>query len=714
MQEPIPNLLESWKEIAAFLGRDKRTAMRWAEKHAMPVHRYPGFKQGRVFAYRSELDRWLETFVHSEVDQTTGKDLETLLTDEGRYGESSPRADSDSSLEEPNLSRGLLTSVPQTVQAYSPSESELHKKHNRVAPAWTRKWSAPLFIAILVSAVTIFALFRTGARSIASPKPAGLIQLTEDGRTKDGLRTDGTNLFFTETIGMNRILVSAPLAGGSMRQIPLSFSNVFLEDVSRDGRMLLVLSKVGMESAGQLWMVPALGGGPIRIGQIDCMEARWSPDGRAIAYTNAGRIYTTDSMGREPRLIADFGAKVTNIIWSPDGRRLRFLQADEKKQETLPWELSSGSSGSFVGSDARRFSLGYSCCADWTWTGDGREFAYIAGKEAKKESHSRSDLSDQNLILTGWFGKQRESVINLGRVQILASSTKTSKLYLLISSAERGELLRFNQRQKAFESYLPGLSARDLSFSKDGQWLSYSPTKDRSLWRSRADGTQALQLVGPPMEGALPAWSPDGRQIAFMGRLPGKAWRVYLVGRDGGTPREALAGDENQGAPSWSPDGKSISFARVACEADNSCGIFVFDLDTGGVRLIPDSETLRTARWSPDGKYIAALERETHAVKIFDLNERRWNTVADNVTGDVLIWSKDSKSVYVSCAFHEMPTIDKIRISDHSRSIVVDLIPLQKMPGVLEMWFGLSPNDSPIVLHMHTSSEVYAFDPIEP
>ena len=64
--------------------------------------------------------------------------------------------------------------------------------------------------------------------------------------------------------------------------------------------------------------------------------------------------------------------------------------------------------------------------------------------------------------------------------------------------------------------------------------------------------------------------------------------------------------------------------------------------------------------------------------------------------------------------FHEMPTIDKIRISDHSRSIVVDLIPLQKMPGVLEMWFGLSPNDSPIVLHMHTSSEVYAFDPIEP
>ena len=50
--------LESWKDIAEHVGRDMRTAMRWAE-HGMPVHRVPGGKRGRVFAYAQEIDNWL-------------------------------------------------------------------------------------------------------------------------------------------------------------------------------------------------------------------------------------------------------------------------------------------------------------------------------------------------------------------------------------------------------------------------------------------------------------------------------------------------------------------------------------------------------------------------------------------------------------------------------------------------------------------------------
>lgn len=50
--------LDSWKEIAEHVGRDMRTAMRWAE-HGMPVHRVPGGKRGRVFAYAQEIDDWL-------------------------------------------------------------------------------------------------------------------------------------------------------------------------------------------------------------------------------------------------------------------------------------------------------------------------------------------------------------------------------------------------------------------------------------------------------------------------------------------------------------------------------------------------------------------------------------------------------------------------------------------------------------------------------
>src|SRR3989442_4764042 len=50
--------LDSWKEIAAYLKRDESTVRRW-EEEGLPVHRYPHKKKASVFAYRSEIDRWL-------------------------------------------------------------------------------------------------------------------------------------------------------------------------------------------------------------------------------------------------------------------------------------------------------------------------------------------------------------------------------------------------------------------------------------------------------------------------------------------------------------------------------------------------------------------------------------------------------------------------------------------------------------------------------
>lgn len=61
MAENAIERLESWKEIASFIGRDERTAMRWAKEQGMPVRRDPASKRGRVFAYRSELAIWVDS-----------------------------------------------------------------------------------------------------------------------------------------------------------------------------------------------------------------------------------------------------------------------------------------------------------------------------------------------------------------------------------------------------------------------------------------------------------------------------------------------------------------------------------------------------------------------------------------------------------------------------------------------------------------------------
>ncbi|HWI16195.1 MAG TPA: hypothetical protein VNT81_00500 [Vicinamibacterales bacterium] len=53
--------LDSWKAIAAYLGRDAGTVRRWERTRGLPVHRVPGGKGSSVFAYTGEIDRWLES-----------------------------------------------------------------------------------------------------------------------------------------------------------------------------------------------------------------------------------------------------------------------------------------------------------------------------------------------------------------------------------------------------------------------------------------------------------------------------------------------------------------------------------------------------------------------------------------------------------------------------------------------------------------------------
>jgi hypothetical protein len=68
--------LDSWKEIAAYLHRDTRTAIRWGKERGLPVYRVPGGKRQAVFAYAHELDAWLKqgesTFQPGQLEDKAG------------------------------------------------------------------------------------------------------------------------------------------------------------------------------------------------------------------------------------------------------------------------------------------------------------------------------------------------------------------------------------------------------------------------------------------------------------------------------------------------------------------------------------------------------------------------------------------------------------------------------------------------------------------
>jgi hypothetical protein len=101
-------------------------------------------------------------------------------------------------------------------------------------------------------------------------------------------------------------------------------------------------------------------------------------------------------------------------------------------------------------------------------------------------------------------------------MQAPVSSPDGKKLFA-IGGQNLGEVVRYDANTNQFSPYVSGISAIQLGFSHDGQWVAYTSYPEGGLYRSKVDGSERLQLTSPPS----PRFSPSGRQTA--NRLPSPA-----------------------------------------------------------------------------------------------------------------------------------------------------------------------------------------------
>ena len=442
--------------------------------------------------------------------------------------------------------------------------------------------------------------------------------------------------------------------------------------------------------------MPLQGGAPARVSDIRCHAARWSPDNRKIACAYRTAIIVMDADGSDLHTVGSFASPVEQMVWSPDGMRLRYVLLDAAPQTYSQWEMTFDGNGN--AGPPERLDFGPNCCADWNWSADGKTFVM-----AEFGANGRSRLKIQN----GPSSSTVELPVNIGRTWAIAPGKQDHTIYLVIGTSFRSELLKFTGGKGTLQNFRPGLSAEYLSYSRDGQWMSYTDPVSGPLWRSRADGSDPLQLMKPPMEAIVSAWSPDGQRIAFMGNEPGKPSRIYLIGRDGGEIEEASDGGDSQGGPSWSPDGREIVYGNVYCEQTQDCFVRRINLSTRKAEIISGSQGMVTARWSPDGKYIAALRFMTRELMFYDLHSKIWKVLADSIDGNNVNWSSDSRYIYVDSPRGRNPVVERVRVADGRRNTVLSLDFFKNVPGQLSPWVGLTPDNSPIVSHMLTASEVY-------
>jgi len=168
----------------------------------------------------------------------------------------------------------------------------------------------------------------------------------------------------------------------------------------------------------------------------------------------------------------------------------------------------------------------------------------------------------------------------------------------------RAELVKYDARSGEFIPFLGGISAGDVDISRDGQWVTYVSYPDGILWRSKLDGSERLQLTYSPAQAALAHWSPDGKQIAFSATTPGKPWKVFLIGKDGGSPQVVTTDEVSEADPTWSADGKRLAFG---VQTGSTSMIRMFEVETHKVSQLAGSHNVFAPRWSPNGRYIEDL-----------------------------------------------------------------------------------------------------------
>lgn len=157
--------------------------------------------------------------------------------------------------------------------------------------------------------------------------------------------------------------------------------------------------------------------------------------------------------------------------------------------------------------------------------------------------------------------------------------------------------------------------------SPDGRRIAFTSIRDGNaeVYVMDADGSGARNLTRHPAHDSAPAWSPDGTRILFVSDRNGDREQcrgcgyynvdIYVMDADGSSVQQ-LTFDPGMGAgtPAWSPDGRAIAFASAA---DGFPGIFAMDADGGNARRVShDERPAWSPAWSPDGTRIAYIQSD--------------------------------------------------------------------------------------------------------
>ena len=589
--------------------------------------------------------------------------------------------------------------------------------------AWSHfrliQWITAVTVILIALAATVWYL----RRPLPLPRIIAYVQLTNDGLKKELQGTDGINLY-VNTLDTPYGIAQFPISGGPLTRIPVELPTAAeccpprVRDVSANGSGLLVLGRGRSMFTADIWIV-GTSGHPARYLTVGGQPA-WSPDGKLVAFIyNNGDIGVIPAEGGEPRRVSASGAptgqtwRTLNLAWSPDGRRIRFMR------DNTIWEISSSGSAPRKVLPSNWSGASMACCGRWTL--DGSFYVFLSGRTVLKAPSSPpvGQMWALDERREGWHSKASQPFLLAQGPTQWGSPTLSRDGQTIFSRGitPHGKLVRLNGQTNQFEPFLEGVSAEFVAFSRDGKSVAYVSFPDGVLWRANRDGTGLTQLTRAPFYPKSVRWSPDGQQIAFHDFSAKYVDAIYTVAADGGGyPIRLLPQDEKAEAdPNWSPDGKRIAYCVfspfVSAGTWSHSEIRVLDLATRQDSVLPPvhGQDIWSPRWSPDGRYIVGINTPQSDLYIFDMQTQSWSVLMHGTALNFPTWSHDGRFVY----FLEMFTgrneaaIGRVAVKDRKAEQVVALKDV-RLAGVYGYWFGLDPDDNPLLLRDEGTDEIYA------
>ena len=357
----------------------------------------------------------------------------------------------------------------------------------------------------------------------------------------------------------------------------------------------------------------------------------WSPDGKKIAFEgstsyNAFDIWVVDVAGaqeetRRPRQLTHTPRTWWNVgpTWSPDSSEIAFTHKHTEGYEQNIHKINADGSGEIrltrdpalyrTPTDDPPVDPSYFPMYSPVYSPDGTKIAFVRGYRhlENPDPYAGSSSNSSLLYVMNSDGSNPTVVKDFSLEQVTPLDWLSGDVDLPLTAPDlaQGEPAPPTDGCKPVES--PG---GEITFQKG-----------EDIWTMSADGSNQTQLTHERAREETPAFSPDGRKIAFvkeveveaeggsLSETPPHLVDKVVVMDANGCDQVVLPVPEGKGAldPSWSPDGERVVFGTRGFLS--YCGIYITDADgSGAPRHIPTpgiSGCVARPEWSPDGSQIA-------------------------------------------------------------------------------------------------------------